>query len=61
MATRRRRRKSSKRGGASASTGCKTKLKSCLKSGPALSKTVSSKCFTAFNKCRSPKRKARRK
>lgn len=46
----------SRRGGASAPQHCKSTLKSCLKSGPALSGTTARACFKGFNKCRSRKR-----
>jgi hypothetical protein len=49
-------RRASRRGGASAPQHCKTTLRSCLKSGPALSGTVARACFKGFNKCRSKKR-----
>ncbi len=42
----------SRRGGASAPQTCKTALKSCLRSGPALSPKVSRECFSHFNACR---------
>jgi len=56
MARRRRRtRKShkSRRGGASAPQHCKSSLRSCLKSGPALHAGTAKACFKKFNRCRS--------
>lgn len=47
-----RRKHKSRRGGASAPQKCKTALKSCLKSGPALSSGTARSCFKQFNKCR---------
>ena len=47
----------SKRGGGSAPQHCKTAVKSCLKSGPALSASTGRTCFKAFNRCRSSGRK----
>jgi hypothetical protein len=52
----------SRRGGASAPQACKSALKSCLRSGPALSPKVSRDCFKHFNACRTsgPKSSGRR-
>jgi hypothetical protein len=55
-----RRRRKSGRGGASAPAHCKTALKSCLKSGPALSPQTGRSCFKGFNRCRSGRRGKRR-
>lgn len=52
-----RRKPKSKRGGASAPAKCKTSLKSCLKSGPALSSGTAKVCFKTFNRCRSGKKR----
>lgn len=57
MAKRRRRARrssarKSRRGGASAPAACKSKLKSCLRSGPALHGPTAKKCFKSFNACR---------
>lgn len=50
--SRRTRRRKSRRGGASAPQKCKTKLRACLRSGPALDRATSRRCFKAFNRCR---------
>ena len=49
----------SRRGGASAPQACKSKLRSCLRGGPALHAGTAKKCFKEFNRCRSPRRKRR--
>ncbi len=54
-------RRASRRGGASAPQHCKSTLKSCLKSGPALSGSTARACFKGFNKCRSKKRSGGKK
>ena len=51
-APRRRKKAKSRRGGASAPQKCKTQLKSCLRSGPALSPGTARTCFKQFNRCR---------